>query len=293
MSRKREGIIITREVFETGGKRMGQKVHTVGYYQNFEESKNPQFRINIAEALTFVPHMHTQVELICILKGKLAIKIDQRVQELHTGDIALVAPYRIHSFQSVESNQCLIGIFEAELVPELAQIFKNKIPLDPFIKNKNEAEMERMIKKIIKYENKDKDLIFKGSMYTLLGILLEQIVWIENEQSYREGIEKVLEYIGTHYDSGILLDDVAQGVGYSKYYISYLFNQHIGHRFSDYVNFLRVNKAKQLLQTRMSITEIAYECGFESARSFYRAFAKYCEMTPKQYRQRSKEKVSI
>lgn len=293
MSRKREGIIISRDVFQAGGERMEEKIHKVGYYQNFEESKEPQFRINIAEALTFVPHMHTQVELICILKGKLTIKIDQRAQELNTGDIAIVAPYRIHSFQSTEPNQCLIGIFEAELVPELAQFFKNKIPLNPFIESKREAEIERMIKKIAQYEKKDKDLIFKGSMYTLLGMILEEIVWIENEQSHREGIEKVLKYIGAHYDSGMLLEDVAQGVGYSKYYISYLFNQHIGHRFSDYVNFLRVNKAKQLLQTRMSITEISYECGFESARSFYRAFAKHCEMTPKQYREISKEKVSI
>lgn len=260
--------------------------YTLGYYQSFGEYEEPQFRISLADKLSFVPHMHTQIEMIYVLEGNIEVTIDSRCEKVSKGELVLVAPYRIHSFKSDEANQCMVAIFEAQMLPEVEQALKNRMPKNPFFKYKEvQEELEACIEGILYYKDQSKALSLKGYMYILFGILFRYLELEEGKTKDKESLEQILGFIEKNYDKPIMLGDVARGVGYSKYYISYLFNQHIGYKFLEYINFLRVNKAKRLLNTSMKITEIAYECGFESTRSFYRAFDRYCGMTPKKYRE--------
>jgi YesN/AraC family two-component response regulator len=56
-------------------------------------------------------------------------------------------------------------------------------------------------------------------------------------------------------------------------------------RFNDYVNMVRVNRAKFMLQSyRMSVKEIAATCGYSDAAYFCRVFRKVTGLTPMQYR---------
>ena len=98
-------------------------------------------------------------------------------------------------------------------------------------------------------------------------------------------IQKLLRYIGSHFNENITLDSIAKDLGFSKFHISRLFNSKIGEQFNDYVNKLRVNMAQSLLTgTDSSISNIALECGFESIRNFNRVFKAYSSMTPKEFR---------
>lgn len=63
------------------------------------------------------------------------------------------------------------------------------------------------------------------------------------------------------------------------------FKAYTGKKLGDYINELRVRDAKQLLEAgEMPISEIAFEVGFESLRSFNRVFYKQTGMTPTDYR---------
>ena len=55
--------------------------------------------------------------------------------------------------------------------------------------------------------------------------------------------------------------------------------------FNKYVNLLRINKSKKMLETTAkSVTEIALECGYSSLRSFNRTFLAQEKITPTEYK---------
>ena len=72
----------------------------------------------------------------------------------------------------------------------------------------------------------------------------------------------------------------------SPFQLSRLCNQKIGMGFNAYLNFLRITTAKRLLlYTNQSVAQIAKDCGFETVRTFNRAFREITGgQTPSSYR---------
>jgi YesN/AraC family two-component response regulator len=59
-------------------------------------------------------------------------------------------------------------------------------------------------------------------------------------------------------------------------------------RFNDYLNLVRVNRAKFMLQKYgLTLKEIAFDCGYSETAYFCRVFKKTCKVTPSQYRAES------
>ena len=76
-------------------------------------------------------------------------------------------------------------------------------------------------------------------------------------------MNKVADYIGTHFREKLTLRDVAQSLGYDYYYISRLFSQIFSMKFADYLNACRFSAAADaLISTDAPITRIALESGF-------------------------------
>ena len=83
---------------------------------------------------------------------------------------------------------------------------------------------------------------------------------------------------------------MAYELGVSKYVLSRVFSGTFHTNFCQYVNGIRLNYACAYLEnTKDSITEISLECGFESQRTFNRAFKKKYRMTPREYRENVKK----
>ena len=69
------------------------------------------------------------------------------------------------------------------------------------------------------------------------------------------------------------LDKIAKSAAFSKYHFHRIFHSIIGEPLNQYILRLRVEKAAHLLtETQLSITEIAYKCGFSNSSAFSRAF---------------------
>ncbi|AGX06407.1 MULTISPECIES: response regulator transcription factor [Bacillus] len=98
-------------------------------------------------------------------------------------------------------------------------------------------------------------------------------------------IERALEYIRTYYKSEIKAQEVADVVNITPNYFSSLFKQKTGKSFNEYVNHMRVEEAKTLLEeTPFKINEIAEQAGFHEYKYFVEVFRKFSGMTPTQYR---------
>jgi two-component system response regulator YesN len=98
-------------------------------------------------------------------------------------------------------------------------------------------------------------------------------------------IRKAISYINDNYADRIALQDVAQYTCLSPNYLSQLFKQETGRSFLEYLTHCRVEAAKKLLvQSNLTISEIAFKLGYDMPSYFSEVFKKSEDLTPSQYR---------
>lgn len=104
-------------------------------------------------------------------------------------------------------------------------------------------------------------------------------------------IKPALHYIHEHYAKKLYLEDIASLCNISPSYCSKLFKRETGDSFSTYVNKVKVEKAKVLLETtKQPVLNIAYDLGFEDCGYFIKVFKKMVDLTPAVYRKKVKGK---
>ncbi len=99
-------------------------------------------------------------------------------------------------------------------------------------------------------------------------------------------IQKAKEYIDGHFsDSNLSLNEVAAQVNFSPNHFSAVFSEATGGTFRDYLTQTRINQAKKLLgATRLKISEVAFQCGYNDPHYFSVIFRKISGQRPHQYR---------
>lgn len=106
-----------------------------------------------------------------------------------------------------------------------------------------------------------------------------------NNKNIKMVLRKAIDYINEHYTEQITLNEVAEKIFVSSCYISRMFKKELGKNFVDYLNGLRIEKAKELLKDpKYKTYEIAELVGIPDAHYFSRLFKKYEGLTPTEYR---------
>ena len=97
--------------------------------------------------------------------------------------------------------------------------------------------------------------------------------------------ESICLYVQENFHGPITRESVARHFGLAPNHVSRLFRREGFMRFNDYLNLVRVNRAKFMLQNYgITLKEIAASCGYSDATYFCRVFKKICKVTPTQYR---------
>jgi len=100
-------------------------------------------------------------------------------------------------------------------------------------------------------------------------------------------IQHAMQYIINHFTEEIPLDELATVAHLSPAYLSQKFKIVTGIGYKEYINILRIQKAKKLLvQTDLSINKIAFDCGYTSANYFGDIFKKIANVSPSNYRKK-------
>lgn len=97
-------------------------------------------------------------------------------------------------------------------------------------------------------------------------------------------VRQALKFIDGNYRRPITLNDMAEALDVSPFYISKLLNTSMKKTFTELVSERRVEASKELLKTNKRIKEIAYEVGFQGQNYFTKIFKKYTGVTPKVYK---------
>lgn len=107
-----------------------------------------------------------------------------------------------------------------------------------------------------------------------------------NNKSIKLILRKAIDYLKEHYNEQVTLNEVARNIYVSTYYISRMFKKELGKNFVDYLNEIRIEKAKELLKdVQYKAYEIAEMVGIPDAHYFSKLFKKYVGVTPTEYRE--------
>ncbi len=147
------------------------------------------------------------------------------------------------------------------------EIFSSQAELDKY---------ERITNNIL--NNKNPDEAFAIIRETCIALSKE----VKKDTSTTDFTEKAVEFIKSNYMLyDLSLDKLADHMNMNYYYTSRLFKEAIGCNFAAYLTAIRMQKAKELLEsTDLSVKQIASKVGFYESNSFIRAFKKYYHATP-------------
>ena len=100
-------------------------------------------------------------------------------------------------------------------------------------------------------------------------------------------VERIAIYIAQNYFNPIKVSDIGQSVGLHPDYANSIFKKAFGCTLSEFIIEERISHAqRKLVTTDMSITEIAFECGFNSISHFNAAFLKINRCTPREFKKK-------
>ena len=114
---------------------------------------------------------------------------------------------------------------------------------------------------------------------------------VENKAAHQR-LRGVLRFINTHSDADEMpsQSDVARQVRLSPAAFSRFFKRSVGKTYVSYLNELRIGRAcRELIETDMNVTEIAFRAGFNNLSNFNRRFRRMKDLTPRAYRRLARE----
>ncbi len=101
-----------------------------------------------------------------------------------------------------------------------------------------------------------------------------------NPSSSEQYVKRVLDRLNGNCTEHISLEELAKDCGITKYHLARAFKRYTGQTLFTYINIMRCKKAELCIRDGMSITEAAYECGFESLSYFSRTYKKLMGASP-------------
>ena len=239
-------------------------------------------------------HFHSQLELYFVDEGEMEIWVNNDRAVLGAGEMSVALSYDAHSYRSIGATRANYIIIPTYMCEEFIHSFKGKQSKTPFIRDAETVKKLRACYDELKKDtsNKVKTL---GYIYVMLGILMESI----SIEDARESIDpklssQLLFYINENYKNDITLTSIATELGYHPSYLSRYFKSCFGIGINQYVTVVRLKQAVLLMQDgKNSITYCAFESGFNSMRTFYRAFFEEFRCTPREYTETMKTKYFL
>ena len=250
----------------------------------YEQIANP-IHFELQKKLGVVPHFHKEIELIYVEKGSAVALADNKKYKLQKDDLFIAFPNQIHCYEKCVEGSYLAFIISPSVFFGTEKLFKTNLPEGNKLSFKNDAELKRLFRSVMKTKSKYSTLEQSGYLNLAMNIILPKLRLSPQKEGGTLTLHRVAEYCGEHFTEEISLGSVADALGLSKYYISRLFNNNLGISFSDFVNSLRIEYACRLIaSTDKKIADISLDAGFSTIRSFNRAFSDIMKMTPHAYR---------
>ena len=259
----------------------------------------------VKEKFDFPLHYHDEYELNLIINAKGAKRVvGGHIEAIDDLELVLVGPNVYHAWFT---HQC-----QSKSITEVTIQFHKDLFDDKFLRRNQLSFVKNMIERSqrgILFSPETiaalKDRIYSlnkksgfDSVLELLSILHDLSISrnmktlsdssFSNEQFHYNSrrIEKVFEYMNSHYNMQITLAEVAKIANMPEASFSRFIKKRTGKTFIDSLNEIRLGHAsRMLIDTTNTVAEIAYKCGFNNISNFNRIFKRKKFCIPKDFRE--------
>ena len=259
------------------------------FHQPHNSQSNYNYNIFIYDNVNYTHHFHKNYEIAYVLSGKALYSVNDKQQILEEGDFSICLSNEIHSVKSLDDSKIWIGVFSEDFVHEFKKRIEGKTGAE--FRFRCSESVSRFIIENLILKKPDDLLLIKSCLYALCSEYLNSVELVPRDNRRGVLMSDIVEYIEANFKKPLTLKEISTHLGYDYCYLSKAFNSFFSTSFSDYLNTFRIDNAISLLtNTNLTITEIAFESGFQSIRSFNNVFKKQTGLSPAEFRKKGKQR---
>ncbi len=241
-------------------------------------------------------HWHSNLEFDLVIDGIIRGLINGKSVEVHPGEFFFVNSGELHETYSDDIGK--LNTVTLLLSYNLLKEYCENIDSYYFDFSDNKKAQMKVKQLIIEcaylYEQKEEfyELEISIVLRRICSILLNDCRKERQTKSYERyesksmiNIKKAIGFMEENYETNFTLEDIALEIGMSPTYFSRFFKKNTGETFYAYLNKIRLyNAHRELMNSDLSITEIALNNGFANVKSFIEAFKSAYKTTPSKYK---------
>ncbi len=237
-------------------------------------------------------HMHSFTEIFFITSGEGVFHTKDGDTPIRKGMIVINTPSVPHTEYSSESNPLSYALFAVDNLTFTLQSTANQKTF--FFDFLSSFDFLFNMLAVIERESTEQRpfwqyaIINEFNNFMLFLLRNTQLVTLPfDSQAKPNSLSQIHLYLRSRYQENITLDTLAELFFLNKYYIAHAFQKKYGMSIMKFLNTVRCNEAKDLLQnTDLSITEIAISVGYNSSSHFTESYKKIIGETPAQTRKK-------
>lgn len=271
---------------------------------------NCEFSIYETHRAAFDVKLHFEtIAFTAMLRGKKHMKLDNKTNyfDYYPGESVLVAPGETMIIDFPEADETPSQCISLSLNPEFIENSLNhlnyhlpktdetsqwNIELDEYFlfNNQSLASATNNIMRIAMDDNSQKDIMADFALKELLIRLMQtqaRSMVEKNIAKNRSRISFAVDYIRKNLHQKLSIESIAKLAYVSKSNFFRMFKDELGTSPNEFILQERISRAKELLKSRNSIKETAFQTGFSDTNYFTRVFKQLVGVTPKSYQDRN------
>ena len=245
-------------------------------YKEYDDINNSAFKW----------HIHPFYELLYIVDGKINYIVENKQYLLGKGDLLFIPSacyHTVHSIIEAPYKRFCVDFLDNFIDKKIIdEIFSNyeyiKLAENPTIEN-----IMHLLMEITNSISKEKQLFLCKNMMESLLIYISSMTRNEkphNTQIISKNCQDIIDFINVNLTQITSLEQIASHFFFSKTYLNHLFKKEMNIGVMTFVRNKKILLAQKLLKEGRKPNDIFYECGFSNYVSFYRAYCKYCGVSP-------------
>lgn len=238
-------------------------------------------------------HAHKTYEIYYLKSGERSYFIGDAVYPLHPGDFALIPEYVLHKTNGLNFERILLN-FNYEDVPDSLRstvdvCFEKVVTHTPA---KSRQYIELLLERMQEEYTKNGTTAFLTAQFTCLCMEIARFSAAKTEvpDAATQQILEIVSYINKNYADELTVEGLSEMAFLSRSHFCRQFKKVTGFSPIEYIHSMRLCFAENLLvNSDLSITEIALRSGFSGSNYFGDLFRKYRGMSPRAWRKRARE----
>ncbi|MBE7041559.1 MAG: AraC family transcriptional regulator [Ruminococcaceae bacterium] len=245
-------------------------------------------------------HWHSEIEIVRVLAGTLNVRLNNHLYTAKENEIIFINPETVHQGTPEDCvYECIV--FNPDVLPALSSgtvyfidsLKNHEYLIQEYHTGEHDTFSQAIDALFSALANKSSGYKFKviGALYHLFGEIIDLHLYTSGSGTPLSAdknvpkLRSVLSYIRSNYSVPITLDDMANAAGMSPKYFCYFFKEMTTKTPVEYLTLYRIEKAsRKLIHSDLSVTAIAFACGFNDLSYFIKTFKQIKGITPAKFR---------